>query len=104
MNENIRKALEGSIKKWESIVKHNGVNKEYLLCKLCLNVGCGRCPVAKRTSREDCLDTPHVAWVYENDKDHCNNRGEGTPRLKQLAQLELDFLCSLRPKRKMGRK
>jgi hypothetical protein len=66
MNREVQYALEGSIKKWEGIVKGTMTDEGTENCPLCqlffLNCGCEGCPVAEFTGRGECLDTPYDSY------------------------------------------
>ena len=81
--------LELSIQKWVDIV--NGIEDDHggfdcALCKAYPDVGCTGCPVQKETGYSNCRGTPYTRYVIE--------------RTRENAQRELNFLISLRPKKK----
>lgn len=92
-------ALELSIVKWEDLVKNpRGSPCTSENCALCKIYGdperwCNGCPVRKETTVPDCEGTPfELFWDLVNDPK--------TPdkELSNVAQQEVDFLKSLRPK------
>lgn len=71
MNKKTRKALEGSIKKWEGIAAGTVADlgaDNCPLCKMFLGSDCKGCPVYEKTGRDSCEGTPYqkkwvpVAW------------------------------------------
>lgn len=103
MDKKTKRALEGSIRKWQKIVDylHNkrkiDFNKIDRLergggnCPLCLlNVGCKNCPVTNATHRKCCQGTPYVDFhdAYNCFKD--------IKAMKKSAKKEVTFLKSLR--------
>jgi hypothetical protein len=103
MNQKVRKALEGSIKKWEKIVNGTGVDRGVENCPLCKifydTSSCVGCPVYEKTGAKDCLRTPYTAWMqhhWENQYD--DNFKVFDSKSTHLAQAELTFLKSLLPK------
>jgi len=63
-------------------------------CMMFLNHSCKGCPVAERTGRSGCKDTPFDAFLMATD--------DGEPRLP-AARAELEFLLSLDPKVSVSR-
>ena len=101
--------LEGSIKKWEDIVKGSGEDDGVDNCPLCdeyLGMWpdvCKKCPVNLKTSSGLCANTPYYIWDQHHKHDHDNihvpyRKVKSCPTCDTLAQAELDFLKSLRPK------
>jgi hypothetical protein len=86
MDAKTRKALEGSIKKWQMIVDGTGEDhgsKNCPLCAMFLGTGsCRGCPIFEKTKLSLCWNTPYVKYTIGDNK---------------AAQAELDFLISLRP-------
>jgi hypothetical protein len=91
MDDRTRRALEGSIRKWEAIVAGTGEDWGTSNCPLCTEfyafVGvdgdnCRGCPVRERTGYGLCDGSPYERYVPGN---------------REGAQEELDFLKSLRP-------
>lgn len=96
MDAKTRKALEGSIEKWQKIVAGTGIDEGARNCPLCAmfyNLGCHGCPVRECSGRPFCFDTPHDAYV------NAIEYGTRSPEALRAAQAELDFLISLRPKK-----
>lgn len=108
MNTEARKALEGSIAKWERIVNGTGVDKGHENCPLCREFyghGCRGCPVQEHTGRMECGGTPYVAWRRHQLYDHSGillprKIPPDCPDCQRLAQAEVDFLVSLLPEEK----
>ena len=101
MNEETKKALENSIKKWEDIVEEEGVDEGSSNCALCKRfAACQNCPVMKRTNRLGCHDTPYTEWHNHQSVTHtfAYSRKILCPACKELAIKELEFLKSLREK------
>jgi len=107
MNKATREALEGSIRKWRAIVKGTGVDGGSDNCPLCqmfISRECLGCPVAEVTHRIDCDGSPYMAAArlmekVDPDQVPFHPRRAVTKEAKELAQAELDFLISLRPKK-----
>ena len=107
MNKRTRKALEGSIRKWEDVRDGKIKDKRGDNCPLCAlfnNHGdddCEGCPVAIQANDRHCSGTPYVGWWrHQNHRHYSGNRNAywaTDARSKKLAQAELDFLISLRP-------
>ena len=61
-----RKALKGSIKKWQAIVNGTGEDRGIGNCPLCVeyfeNKDCSGCPVAKVIGQSNCEGTPYPIW------------------------------------------
>jgi len=98
------KALKGSIKKWEKIVKGTGVDegdKNCPLCKLFFLKKCLGCLIFEKTGRFGCIKTPYNDWVNHHILKHENKLKKMKvycDTCKELAQKELDFLKSLSKK------
>jgi hypothetical protein len=110
MDKKTLKALNGSIRKWQAIVK--GTGRDYgidncPLCKLFYYNGpvaprrCNGCPVRKKTGRPYCWESPYEKWsdlgVYTTIEDI--KEPERREAVRTLAKNELEFLKSLRPKK-----
>jgi hypothetical protein len=99
-----RTALEGQIRKWEEIVAGTGYDLgvgNSPLCALFYDDACSECPVAEATGKPNCHGTPFRAWYkihYPYPSLRRHPRFADTPKKKAIAQAELDFLISLRPK------
>ena len=101
----IRKAILGSIQKWEKICWHKGVDKKTENCPLCIE--CDKyttndchinkefaCPVWKISVQKSCIDSPYQNWLVHQENHH-HKRGIFKiicPDCKLLAKTELDFL------------
>lgn len=93
MDERTKIALEGSIAKWESIVKGTGIDMGVNNCPLCAvfyrSHNCNGCPVKQRTGRSYCHQTPYQQFN--------NALFAGQFALAhEYAEKELEFLESLR--------
>ena len=95
-----KKALEGSIEKWQLIVVGTGSDKGVDNCPLCkefFHPDCGGCPVSERTGQMCCDGSPYETWVKLSP-----NRGGDwdikatTQKQKKVATRMLRFLESLR--------
>ncbi len=67
-----KKAMEGSIKKWEAIVRggqDDGIDN-CPLCKLYFKNDCKRCNVYVYKERNYCRDTPYDAWRKHQEHNH----------------------------------
>lgn len=97
MDAKTKKALELSIKKWEKIAKTGNIDKlgpeDCPLCKLFWKGGCIGCPVYDYTNEVYCGGTPYDFFQYVQPD---SPTPETTKEIKEHAQLELDFLKSLR--------
>ena len=95
MNKKTLKALRGSIKKWEGIVKGEVQDEGAKNCPLCVEFyrpDCAGCPVQEETGQEDCADTPYSKWC---DTDYRVKNANS----KELAQQMLNFLVDLLPEK-----
>ena len=102
MTDETRKALEGSIAKWQAIVDGTGENQGPQNCPLCWmfrDDECRGCPVRERSGRHYCYGTPYTSF---EDLDiaalECQDDDVRKALLVQrgvAAQAELDFLKSL---------
>ena len=110
MNPETRKALKGSIKKWEKIVKSTkAVDKGDENCPLCSlffdKINCGDCPVKISTGQGCCSGTPYDAWNKHHRINHFTHgrydfsRHPNCPDCLRLAKEELEFLRGLLPKK-----
>lgn len=109
MTPKTRKALEGSITKWRKIVKGATADLGPVNCPLCKMFAknhldpCHGCPVREKTGRVGCLSSPYENWAdywCDQDYDDDSQRRARSAETRALAQAELDFLISLRPKKK----
>ena len=99
MDARTRKALEGSIKKWEGIVAGKVRDEGSMNCPLCElfnNIDsdpmCAGCPVAEKIGQTGCDGTP-----YEEFCKHATRGGYAeSPSARRIAKAELAFLISLR--------
>jgi len=112
MNRAMRKALEGSIKKWEKIAEGTGSDKATENCSLCKRFNSGsfyhcqrndgeKCPVYEATGKKYCINTPYQDWsmsVRKRDKTFGTYGAKATDdETVMCAVLEVEFLKSLRP-------
>ncbi len=110
MNKKTLKALKGSIKKWEMIVRSTksadrGV-ENCPLCQLFIQNNCHKCPVGN-----SCNDTPYEEWIDHHERvvhltqefitrtDRMNNfhREPYCKECLRTARAEVEFLKSLLP-------
>lgn len=112
-----RTALDGSIRKWERIVKELD-SKDPILkvsekgpsdCECCISfrsyhIGCTRCPIYEFTGKHDCMNTPYQDWAnrfwpmarrfVENGEVTATE--EEVTGLRTAASRELEFLYMVR--------
>jgi hypothetical protein len=115
MDKETLEALEGSIKKWESIVAGTGEDKGTDNCPLCIkfydleepetedNLGdpfrqqiCYGCPISIASGEIGCGNTPYAGWSYLVHGCDYPHKADTQPKI-EASQRELDFLKSLRP-------
>ena len=103
MDAKTAKALEGSIKKWERIVRSTkSEDRQDENCPLCqmLPFTCTGCPVNEKGDHFNCTGTPYLEWATHHDDEHnegCDlRRHMGCKECMRLAKAELEFLKSLR--------
>ncbi len=99
-------ALYGSIVKWEKIVAGNGEDNGVDNCPLCQRFvvnadgdfsGCEGCPVRNATGSSGCEGSPYDEWAYYMDKVRAKMPNKVfDDESRRLAQVELDFLRSLK--------
>ena len=115
MDDKTKKALLGSIKKWEAIVAGTGEDDGENNCPLCElfhphmglyegydrreRAACGGCPVREKTKKPYCRGTPYIEWSNADAFTPLNGYFSPEKRTEytKLAQAELDFLRSLLP-------
>lgn len=93
-------ALEGSIRKWEAIVKREGTDEAGTNCPLChLFQDCSRCLIYEDTGYSTCRETPYTEWCSHQEKFHdgCFPYFVTCSRCAELAQAEVDYLKGLLP-------
>lgn len=117
MKKKTRRALEGAIDKWEDIVAGKEIDEGTHNCPLCKlflkNDDCTKCPVVLATGKENCIGTPYVRFndyilpvIHNQDSSHrivssgYDFSGRIGKRQLKVAKDMLQFLKSLRPKRK----
>lgn len=97
MDPKTKKALELSIKKWEKIAKTGNIDKlgpeDCPLCRLFWKESCTDCPVARFTDKRYCDGTPYDFFQHVQPD---SLTSETVKEIKKHAQLEVDFLKSLR--------
>lgn len=71
MTPKAKKALEGSIRKWERILIGSGEDHGDTNCPLCKvfnkDNGCRGCPVRNATGKDWCDGTPYIRWLNLTD-------------------------------------
>ena len=105
MDKKTRKALEGSIQKWQDIADRKIADEgsdNCPLCKVFLNskpdeFGCTGCPVAQDTGEMVCRGTPYYAWLDHDDEIGCGGGFVHDKKGHALALAMRDYLISLRP-------
>ena len=108
MNKKTLKALNGSIKKWEEIVKSTDAEDNGTAnCPLCITFSdCNDCPVGNLTRSNyssGCQTTPYENWESHQQDVHEGTyppltRIKGCRKCLQIAKAELNFLRGLLPK------
>lgn len=118
MNKKTKKALKGSIKKWQKIYNFLKYKRRYTerthnkllhlesginncpLCELFYKIddvtdsfGCHLCPVKNRTGYNHCKDSPYYEFRH---RWYGLRYGSSLSNLKKYAKKELDFLKTLR--------
>lgn len=105
MEQAVKDALEGSIKKWEAIVDGTGYDDgvdNCPLCKLFYRLGrlnqCAGCPVSRRTGASLCKNTPYGSFAIICEKGATIHSLGPVNKIAAIAaaQAELEFLKSLR--------
>lgn len=99
-------ALEKSIEKWQEIANGIGFSNGKYNCPLCALFwvnDCLGCPVSEKTHRVGCAGTPYSRWddhmfKRHNIKEEWDRSGCLCDICKELAENEVAFLKSLRPK------
>lgn len=82
-SERQKRALRGSIRKWEKIVDGTGEDLGIDNCPCCArywDAACGSCPIAIYTGRGLCLGTPYYYYI------------RGTNNTIKNAKKELNFI------------
>jgi hypothetical protein len=100
MDDGQRRALEGSIKKWEAIVDVRGADDLETNCPLCeFNAYSCRDCIACGGDR-GCTDTPWGDWYDHHDEEHDSSGSLWVQcdTCLALAKKELEYLKSLRDK------
>ena len=80
----VKGAFEKSIEKWELRSEGENVLAEIESCGLCdlfRDAGCFKCPIALKTRRKYCNDTPFILWQKEQKIEY--------------AKMEVEFLKKL---------
>lgn len=100
-----KKALRGSIRKWERILSGKDVDRGPDNCPLCVlflavdpsteDFGCVGCPVEAHTNEPFCIGTPYDEWSSRTSA--AAARRIVTDEERRLAEKELAFLKSLLP-------
>jgi len=107
MDRKTLEALQGSIKKWEEIVKRTRVDMGGKNCHLCelYADSCTECPICELTGYAGCGGSPYREWVgHHSDEHNCLSDDFYTDlyieceTCKKLAEKELAFLKSLLPR------
>lgn len=97
MTPKAKKALAGSIRKWEGIVAGDTESLGDQNCPLCklynTDDGCDGCPVKASTGKDWCSGSPHTYWLRVTRN---NPHGYAQTPLERRAALKmLRFLESL---------
>lgn len=109
------KALEASIARWEKIATgelYSGGITTCALCDLFWADACKGCPVRERGGAPYCEGTPYESFL-ETWRAYCTANGLSdlqssharakTPELVKLAKAQVNFLKSLRPKKRKAK-
>lgn len=105
-NTKVVQAITDSIRKWDNIIHHKGVDQGTLNCSLCrlYNPGsetCRSCPVVTVGRGErGCCNTPYQDWTLHHQQDHHNFNLpyrilSGCEECLRLARNERAFLARL---------
>ena len=98
MNKKTLNALNKSIQKWERFATNTTKQTDQLgpagcpLCALFYSNCCDGCPVAAKTNKKWCRDTPYDAIEELNYEINIES-----PEFRRIAKRELKFLKSLLP-------
>ncbi len=110
MNKQTLEALDGSIKKWDRIVKSTKAkDRGYSNCPLChlfADKGCKGCPVKRKTGVWECYQTPLYKFrdcSKEHNEEFAFSRIPHDKDSMKYAKAERDFLISLRPKKRKAK-
>ena len=70
--EQIKEAFKKTIERWEKIVEDVDYfsSSQCELCQLQEASGCGYCPVAEKTGKSQCKNTPFWDFQYEKSLEH----------------------------------
>jgi len=73
--DEILKAIDGSIRKWEKIAFEGGIQRnycdyEFALCRLFIDGDCWECPVVKYNQTFGCREYPFGSWAWHFDYQH----------------------------------
>jgi len=109
MDAKMLNAIQGSIEKWDRIIKSTkALDRGVDNCPLCkiydgdVNriFNCLGCPVKDKTGRDNCMETPYYDWIRHHKKLHkmtsyfCH-RIAGCKGCLTIAKRERDFLKGL---------
>lgn len=79
MDAKTKRALIGSLKKWEEIIEGKRNDNGWRDCPLCglfFDDGCSGCPVSEKAGRRQCLGTPYTDWDNANREEQTELVGE----------------------------
>ena len=98
------KALQGSIEKWQRIVRRTSAvdhgTQNCPLCTMFYEANCKSCPVRHATGQVHCYGSPYDEWSIHNFLCESLTHHHRTPGCKEclrLARAELAFLVRLLP-------
>ena len=94
--EQQKKALRGSIRKWQKVVNGKGIEMGADNCPCCkiwwADKDCEGCPIREFTGSTDCGDTPYAQWITSISPDQDGNRKAIFQNEQETAKTELNFL------------
>ena len=103
MNKTTAEALDKSIDKWWNILVAGGEDQGPRNCALCLKFdapSCKGCPIAQKTGRKWCDESPYDVWSKHQDSEHSNTANKvHCSDCAELARNMHHFLVALKPKR-----
>ena len=94
--EQQKKALRGSIRKWQKIADMTGIDEGPDNCPCCKiwwkDKDCEGCPISQFTCSTECMDTPYTQWMNTIQQDQDGNRKATFRSQQEMALSELNFI------------